>query len=182
MTEENQCLYDKCKQDLEGIYGNIAESISSCQWYKEGVKSSKFFLNLKEFNGTQSQIRKIIANDQEITDPNKIKSEIRNFYESLFKKGLSKPSSQMNNFLDNFQLPKLYSTEINEFDNELSVKEMSLMSIQNDKTPEKDELTKEFFVIFRKDIKDVFLNSCRNAKLRKKLLNFFAKTGCHKAN
>ena len=59
---------------------------------------------------------------------------------------------------------------------------MSLMSIQNDKTPEKDELTKEFFVIFRKDIKDVFLNSCRNAKLRKKLFNFFAKTNCHKAN
>ena len=88
----------------------------------------------------------------------------------------------MNNFLDNFQLPKLYITEINEFDNELSVKEMSLMSIQNDKTPEKDKLTKEFFVTFRKDIKDVFLNSCRNAKRRKKLLDFFAKTGCHKAN
>ena len=50
--------------------------------------------------------------------------------------------SQINNFLDNFQLPKLYITEINEFDNELSVKEMSLMSMQNDKTPENDELTK----------------------------------------
>ena len=85
-------LYDKCKQDLEGIYGNIAESISSCQWYKKGVKSSKFFLNLKEFNGTQSQICKIIANDQEITDPNKIKNEIRIFYESFSKKGLSKSS------------------------------------------------------------------------------------------
>ena len=95
-TEENQCLYDKCKRDLEEIYDNIAEGIrirSRCQWYEEGEKSSKFFLNLEKFNGMQSQIRKIIVNDQEITDPNIILNEIRNFYESLFKKGDSKPPS-----------------------------------------------------------------------------------------
>ena len=27
-TEENQCLYDKCKRDLEEIYDNIAERMS----------------------------------------------------------------------------------------------------------------------------------------------------------
>ena len=26
-TEENQCLYDKCKRDFEEIYDNIAEGI-----------------------------------------------------------------------------------------------------------------------------------------------------------
>ena len=26
-TEENQCIYDKCKRDLEEIYDNIAEGI-----------------------------------------------------------------------------------------------------------------------------------------------------------
>ena len=33
-TEENQCLYDKCKRDLKEIYDNIAEEIriiSRCQ-------------------------------------------------------------------------------------------------------------------------------------------------------
>ena len=72
-TEKNQCLYDKCKRDLEEIYDNIAEGIrirSRCQWYEEGEKSSKFFLNLEKFNGMQSQICKIIVNDQEIADPN----------------------------------------------------------------------------------------------------------------
>ena len=54
---------------------------------KESKKSPKFFLNLEKFNGMQSQIRKIIVNDQEITDLNIILNEIRNFYESLFKKG-----------------------------------------------------------------------------------------------
>ena len=37
----------------------------------------KFFLNLEKFNETQSQIRKIIVNNKEITDPNKIQNEIR---------------------------------------------------------------------------------------------------------
>ena len=63
-TEENQCLYDKCKRDVEEIYDNIAEGIrirSRCQWYEEGEKSSKSFLNLEKFNGMQSQIRKMIV-------------------------------------------------------------------------------------------------------------------------
>ena len=89
-TGENQCLYDKCKRDLEEIYDNIAEGTrirSRCHWYEEGEKSSKFFLNIEKFNGTQSQICKIIVNDQEIVDPNKILNGIRIFYESLFTKG-----------------------------------------------------------------------------------------------
>ena len=117
----------------------------------------------------QSQICKIIVNDQEITDPNIILNEIRNFYESLFKKDDSKSPSQINDFLDKVQLPKLNITEINECDDELSEKELyiSLMSMQNNKSPGNDGLTKEVFVTFWKDIKDVFLNSCRAAKLKK---------------
>ena len=118
----------------------------------------------------QSQICKIIVNDQEITDPNIILNEI-NFYESLFKIGDSKRPYQINNFLDKVQLPKLNITEINERDDELSEKELyiSLMSMQNDKSPGNDGLTKEFFVTFWEDIKDVFLNLCRTAKRKKEL-------------
>ena len=62
-------------------------------------------------------------------------------------------------------------TEINECDNELSEKELyiSLMSIQNNKSPGNDGLKKEFFVTFWEDIKDVFLNSFRIAILKKEL-------------
>ena len=82
------------------------------------MKKVKHRLNLsiKNFNRVQSQIRKIILNDQEITDPNKILNEIRKFYEFLFKEGNSKSPSQINDF----QLPKLNITEFNECDNELS--------------------------------------------------------------
>ena len=79
----------------------------------------------------QSKIHKIIVNDQEITDPSIILNQIRNFYESILKKGNSKRPSQINDFLDNDQLPKLNITEINECDDELSEKEfyISLMSM-----------------------------------------------------
>ena len=171
-TEENHCLYDKCKRDLEEIY-DIAEKVcirSRCHWYEEGEKSSKFFLYLVRFNGMQSQIRKIIVNDQEITDPNIILNEI-NFYKSLFRKGDEKCPSQIDDFIDKVQLPKSNITEINDCDNELSEKELciSLMSTKNNKSPGNDGLTKEIFVTFWEDTKDAFLNSCRTTKLKKEL-------------
>ena len=67
-------MYTRCRK----IYDNVAEGIrirSRCQLYEEREKSSKFFLNFEHFNGTR-QIRKIIVNDQEITNPI-IQNEIR---------------------------------------------------------------------------------------------------------
>ena len=104
----------------------------------------------------QSEIRKIIVNDHEITETTIILNEIRNFYKSLFRKDDSKPPSQINDFLDKFQLPKLNIIEINECSNELSEKDLyiSLMSMQNDKSSGNDGLTKELFVTFWEDRKD----------------------------
>ena len=70
----------------------------------------------------QSQIRKIIVNEQEIIDPNIILND-----ESLLKIGDSNPPSQINNFLDKVQLPKLNITEINEYNDELSQKELNYL-------------------------------------------------------
>ena len=41
--------------------------------------------------------------------------------------------------------------------------------MQNSKSPGNDGLTKDLFVTFSEDIKDVFLNSCRAAKLKMEL-------------
>ena len=43
------------------------------------------------------------------------------------------------------------------------------MSVQNDKSLRNDELTKKFFVTLWNDIKDIFINSCRTANLKKEL-------------
>ena len=44
--------------------------------------------------------------------------------------------------------------------------------MQNNKSPGNDGLTKEFFVTFWEDIKDVSLNLCRTAKLKIELSTF----------
>ena len=44
-TEESQCLYVKCKQDLEEIYDDIAEGISEA-----GVSGMKKVKNLLNFS------------------------------------------------------------------------------------------------------------------------------------
>ena len=68
------------------------------------------FLNLEKYNGTQSQICKVVVNDQEASDPtdptfskmiNLILNIILNFYKS-FKNG--KSPSQINDFLGKVQL------------------------------------------------------------------------------
>ena len=58
---------------------------SKCLWYEEGEKSSKFFLNLEKCRGIQGQIRKLIVNNHEITDQNKIQKELLFFHELFLK-------------------------------------------------------------------------------------------------
>ena len=74
----------------------------------------------------------------------------------------------MQNQIRKIQLLNLNVIEINECNNQLSEKElyMSLMNMQNDKSPGNNGLTKELFVTFWEDIKGscfflfFFLNSC----------------------
>ena len=81
------------------------------------------------------------------------------------KKGDSKPPSQINDFLDKVQLPKLNITEINESDNDLSEKELyiSLMSMQNNKSLGNDAL----IISFLRRYKRCFFNLRRTEKLKK---------------
>ena len=60
-----------------------------------GEKSSKFFLNLDNFNGMQCEIRKILVNYQEITDPNRILNEINFFINLLLKMVTQKLSPKL---------------------------------------------------------------------------------------
>ena len=59
------------KKKVEG-----ARIRSKSLWYKEGEKSSNFFLNLEKRRGIQGQIRKLIVNNHEITDQNKIQKKL----------------------------------------------------------------------------------------------------------
>ena len=67
-NDENISLYNNFKKELEEIYDKIVEGNkvrSRCQWYEEGEKSNKFFLNLEKKRGAQGMISKILIDNAE---------------------------------------------------------------------------------------------------------------------
>ena len=57
---------------------------SRCEWYEFGEKSNKFFLTLEKHRATQNTIRKVLSNEQEITNLFKINTYIYQFYQHLY--------------------------------------------------------------------------------------------------
>ena len=89
----NSVEYINCKNQLEEIYDDIAEGIkvrSKCQWYEEGEKSTKFFLNLEKTKVTQGTVKKLEINNKEIDNPVEINKELERFFENSFKRKLRK--------------------------------------------------------------------------------------------
>ena len=80
--------YNNYKNELDAIYNNIATGVkirSKCNWYELGEKSSKFFLNLEKQRAVNSLLKKIIVNNDEITEPSKLNFELYTFYLNFFK-------------------------------------------------------------------------------------------------
>ena len=66
-SSENLRKYESLKNDLELIYNHIAEGVrlrSKCDWYEQGKKSTKFFLNLEKQRRNQNRIQKLIVNEK----------------------------------------------------------------------------------------------------------------------
>ena len=74
-NSDNLRKHESLKNDLELIYDYIAEGVRlrrKCDWYEQGEKSTKFFLNLEKQRGDQSRIRKLIANEKKINNETEI--------------------------------------------------------------------------------------------------------------
>ena len=96
--DNDACVYEynQCKTQLQKIFENISEGIrvkSRCQWYEEGGKSTKFFLNQEKLHGLQGKVRKVIVNSKEITSNSEIRKVLRNYHKALFKNYNSKSFS-----------------------------------------------------------------------------------------
>ena len=76
-------------------------------WYEEGEKSLKFILNLEKCRGIEGQIRKLIVNNQEITNQSKYQNEFLFFYKTLFRNTSANTSEDCERFLNEVSVPKL---------------------------------------------------------------------------
>ena len=81
--------YHKCKSELDTLYGYITSGLiihSKSNWYEQGEKSSKYFLNLEKRDQVKSHIRKLISDSGNvINDSSEILSSIKDFYATLYK-------------------------------------------------------------------------------------------------
>ena len=153
--------YNSIKNELDAIYDHIAEDIrirSKCDWYEHGEKSNKKFKNLEKQRGAQNTIKKLIIDDTEVTDQTCILNHIKDFYEALFKKREQKTTAEIKDFLNVIDVPKLSEDQVKLCEEDLTEKDLykSLRSMQNDKSPGNDGLTKEFYETFWDDLKEIF--------------------------
>ena len=128
-----------------------------------------FFSNQEKLHGLQGKVRKIIINSKEITSNSEIKKELRNYCKALFRNYNSISFSDHEEFLDKIDVPRLDIGDKDLCNKDLSDSEhhMALLDMENNKFP---GLTKEFYVFFWDEIKDLFINSTSTA-LEKKELN-----------
>ena len=97
---------------------------------------------------------------------------IKLFYETLFQRPSQEYSvDDINHFLNTLDIPKPSTDQITRCNIDLTEKDLydSMKSMENDKSPGNDGLTKEFYVTFWNDIKATFISSLKQAKERKEL-------------
>ena len=129
---------------IEEVNGIRIRSI--CNWWENGEKSSKFFLNLEKYRATQGYLRTIIVTKKELNGSQQTNDALYNFYQTLFKEKLSTSEECIQSFLDKMSLPKLNENQTFKFEVAITECERlkALTSIDNDKSPGNDGITKEF--------------------------------------
>ena len=164
--------YDDSKQWLENWYDEYTKGAilrSKAEWYEQGEKSTKFFLNLEKRNSVKNTIRNLYIADNIICDDeSKILNHSKRFYENLFTRKSDKSLDACSVFLSNIDTPSLSLTQKESCDTLLDINELkySLDSMSSDKTPGNDGLTVEFYKKFWHILKDPLFSSVTFSKER----------------
>ena len=151
--QTNQC-YLKCKQKLKNIYIKKVNGTgirSKGNWHKNGEKSTKFLVNLEKCRATQGCLHKITVNKKEPNDSQQINNALYNFYQTLFREKLS-----ISSFLDKVSPSKLNENHTLKCEGDITESELliALTSMDNDKSPGNDAITKEFYIEFWDVVKE----------------------------
>ena len=154
------------KRELEAIIEHWTKRVilrSKSQWYNEGEKNTKYFLNLEKRHCKQGTITQLKVNDNDLicTDKEVLK-ECESFYQNLQSSKVA-----TNNQDEAFFFPQqenrtvLNSDEQPLCEGELSIKECleALKSMVPDKSPGTDGLPCEFYKVFWNDVADILINS-----------------------
>ena len=114
------------------------------------------FLNLGKYHATQSCLRTIIENKKELNESQQINDALYNFYKTLLKEKLSISEECIQSFLDKVSLPKLNENQTLKCEGAMIECELlkAFTSMDNDKSPGNDDITKLFYIKFWDAVKE----------------------------
>ena len=115
-NDSNATILNSIKDTLELFYEeNVKGTIirARARRHEHGEKSTKYFLNLEKRNHIKRHMRKLNINGSTTTDPFKILSEQRRFYQELYTSiNKDKDNSQIiKTFFKDLNIPKLSEEE-----------------------------------------------------------------------
>ena len=137
---------------------------------------------MEKHRAIQSRIHSVIINQDKITDQDKINKQIFSFYQSLLSRQVQFQTdiieAYLDNiplpieaYLDNIPLPKLINEQTLSCEGIISEDKVfkSLKSMDNNKSPENNRLSKEFYECCLDEVKKPFLASIHKAFLNQEL-------------
>ncbi len=162
----------KGREDLDKIHEEKTKGARircRANWYEDGEKSTKYFLNLEKRNYNNKVINKLIDKDSNvITDVKQIQNEQKSFYEDLYSSRLRADNNEAHDLFFPDVRTTLTEDESADIEGEISESELlaSLKSTANNKSPGSDGFPCEFYKFFWQDITTLVVNSL-NMALRK---------------
>ena len=169
-TSENFDNLVSVKNEIEKYYNNIVKGHiirSRTQWYEEGEKNTRFFLNLEKNNISKSNITCLIppGGENPISDRKVILTELRSFYEKLYTSKGSMDKDTAEKFLYERSLNKLSEEFKDACDRAITNQECKsiLECFSLNKSPGNDGLPIEFYKIFWESVGGLVLDSFNDA-------------------
>ena len=159
---------------LESHYNRINQGLvvqSRVQYYEEGDKSTKFFLNQVRRNSEKTTIRQLKVKSNKngseienvITDPGEILNHIHDFYQSLFTSKNSQFEGKAEEWIQDLKsrnlIPQLTKEKVEFLEKDITIEmiEAALKTCGSNKTPGSDGLSYEFFKEFWPDLSDLYM-------------------------
>ena len=150
----NKILEEQCKGALVR---------SRIQWFEEGERPTKYFLNLEKRNGNNKNISRLMLNDGSfVTDSFEILRYQKDYYSKLYASTYHENNeNELHHFLEDLDIPKLTEVQKNNMEGPITEAELllSLKNTANGKAPGIDGLPADFYKVFWNDIKKYLLDS-----------------------
>lgn len=164
------------KTELENIRKHELNGLilrAGARWIEDGEKPTNYFCNLEKSNFVNKTVSKLISQDgNEIIDQKQILTEIKNFYENLYKsREKSLEDANLNEIFEDQEIPILSDEDRNRIDQDITKAEILevLKKSKNNKSPGIDGFSTEVFKFFWTDLGDFIFRSFKNSFTRGEL-------------